>query len=537
MKALAVYAGIAIIASLWGVTPAHAVTCTVQGKVEIQSVDSYYCDQDHASYCNGWTERDLDSKNSPMKYLLLSLHLNNPQRTFIKSTVTNANGQYSTTFDSAAIASSTCPNELIIVEWLVRVHESDVLAPVPRVRFGITDIAWPSPLFYSTEANATRQSGNIYKKNILHQRPKDPVTGAPISGAPSAFAQAANIFYTANSAISQMVLWHDRINAYFAVPWTDVNNIFQIRYNPNSQIPESGVWRRFAPWVDITAGNYNLGALIRHELGHVVHDALHGKYANGQWNRRWGPCTNYSYGNVPTHAGIGCEWGSAATSEGIASFFGIRSLVTTEDRFAWGCGCRDNGDQGLCTDSANDINTSPQRIATTCNGGVAGIGDAYVTSPSHCPRVTAAAGCQSCVTSQLDGQVICAPCPDIDADGLCDNYQALGFRQELNVVRYLWDIMDINAESGDDTTRSIANIAQFFVLVPCQYNLAGSDGSCNEPERISGACNPVSNVGDVPQAYGNGTRDSYNMRDLAVLLNTGSNGELGLNCGANALDE
>lgn len=252
-----------------------------------------------------------------------------------------------------------------------------------------------------------------------------------------------------------------------------------------------------------------------------------GKDGGGAWNYL-GNCHSYMYGNVDGHGpgGPTCEWGATATMEGIASFLGIRSAVIDEsNQGAWVCDTRDNANINVCSDLESTINSDDDRI-----GGSTGVGDKYVLSSTHCARVRSSGGCNMCISGS------CTACPDANSDGICDNYTSLGFRNEVNVVRYLWDLIDQNGEIGDDTNRSMTEMATGWANMACLPTVGGVDATCNEPHRASGSCNPVSVIGDVP-ATGNGTRDSYNMRDLDFSFDLGSDGELALNCGSQALDE
>jgi hypothetical protein len=104
----------------------------------------------------------------------------------------------------------------------------------------------------------------------------------------------------------------------------------------------------------------------------------------------------------------------------------------------------------------------------------------------------------------------------------------MGFRNEFNVARFLWDVID--GSSGDeDTNSSMIELAQLMADMPCTEAAGswGNDGNCNEPDRSSAAsCYPLSPYGtafsDVHLLeYGSlavGTRDTYNPYDFGDMI-------------------
>lgn len=488
---------------------ASAATCTITGTYLIQSLDSYHCDNSVLpTQCIGYVEQDLATNDRPMKYMFVSFHEDNSSKTHITSNSTNINGVV-----TASFTRTTCPDTIIAREWLLRTHESDGNSAFPRLRFAVQKPIAGDPI-WTAEHTYTR-SGNSYTRTVTHLR----------SVNPTSFASAANVYYTANSAISQMIGWHTRLNDYWLNTFAAQASVFRFVYANDTVVDAGGLFD--GTDIHIDKDDYNWGALIRHEIGHAAHWALHGKDASNNWNYL-GNCHSYMYGNVAGHGpgGPTCEWGATATMEGIASFLGIRSSMINESiGSVWVCDTRDNSNINVCSDLESTINGIPDRI-----GGSTGIGDTYAWNSSHCPRVRPGGGCNTCVAG------VCTPCPDANSDGICDDYVDLGFRNEVNTVRFLWDLIDYNNETGDDTDRSIVDLANGWANMSCSSSSGGIDATCNEPHRTVGNCSPVSTTGDVP-ATGNGTRDSYNMRDLSVAFNTGLTQELDVNCGVQALDE
>src|SRR5262245_23587079 len=116
---------------------AHAVTCTINGSVTLDSADSYYCDEDilGTSACSSWREKNLDSTTKPIQYMHLCVLKDNVE---LDCAQTDANGNWSATF---SLTGSSCQGqEVEIRHFYIRVHENDVGVDFPRLRFWVTHL-------------------------------------------------------------------------------------------------------------------------------------------------------------------------------------------------------------------------------------------------------------------------------------------------------------------------------------------------------------------------------------------------------------
>jgi hypothetical protein len=260
-----------------------------------------------------------------------------------------------------------------------------------------------------------------------------------------------------------------------------------------------------------------------------------------------------------SHPVTGCEYGYMASIEALATVFGVRSLRSIDGDDAVYCQCwwRDESNAGaasnqdVCSEmiGGGAVTADPDRLVgcTTGGGMVTGIGDAFVTSTNHCIRLTAGLNTgqsgKGCACPDLNFDGTCdfglmppQPCPDVNNDDVCDTFVALGFRNEWNIARFLWDVLDGNNESGqDDTNLTISSLVTSFQAMPCGGGTVGIgvDGDCNEPNPPPEWCYPHQN-GDLAGDLMDGTRDAYNPSDFEVLITGSQTAERALNCVAGA---
>lgn len=139
-------------------------------------------------------------------------------------------------------------------------------------------------------------------------------------------------------------------------------------------------------------------------------------------------------------------------------------------------------------------------------------------------------GCRTCI----DGT--CTECPDTNADGVCDNFRDWGFRNEVDTVRFLWDIVDANNEGSEPTNESVASLMPLILTMPCSTAAFGDDGSCKENMQATAEeCVPVSEIGGYLYTH-RGSRDAYNPYDFAELIPGDQTGARNRNCVDKATD-
>jgi hypothetical protein len=241
-----------------------------------------------------------------------------------------------------------------------------------------------------------------------------------------------------------------------------------------------------------------MGLGIRHELGHQAQSVLH------RFNQT-GFGFSYKLGDgVDGHGDDTCEWGDPNMIESLATFFGVRS-VTAGERNVWACGSNDNANMDACSEQVPLLSRNADRVRNFTTGRIWGIGDNFATGPLHCARITAG----------VNG------CPACSGAGCTDYYQKMGFRVEINTVRYLWDIVDTSSDDdlSETTDESVNSLAALMEGMPCaRSGLWGVDGTCRESRRTTeGAVVPVSEVGPPVSPMG-ATRDSYNQWDFGDLI-------------------
>jgi hypothetical protein len=229
--------------------------------------------------------------------------------------------------------------------------------------------------------------------------------------------------------------------------------------------------------------------------------------------------------NKGQHSIESCEHAYASTVEGIASFFGTRSLITNEaNNQAFFCFCNPNipnTSQDLCSATAAGPMDADRQVDCVAAGGddgvkFSGVGDDFADDDSHCATLF--------TTFQCD-------CPD-STNGLCTGSWPIthGYRNEANITRFLWDAIDTHSDSGrpDDLDESVESVVANFEAMRCTGICDGSaasdcgdDNSCNEPN--ADPCDPVLDYYPLP-GYPEpmtGTRDAYNAWELRSQIISG----------------
>lgn len=478
---------------------ARAATCTIFGTVSIEPLDGYYCDRDWlGSACNGWREVDLDQGARPMKHLLVTV--NDPETgTQLASTATTSTGSYLVSVPNMP----DCSRTVQVRFYFARVHEADI-APT-RFRFWVVD---PETGFVSYNPWNVPLTGILKLFSVTYHRanPDEPAV------------KLANMYYTTQSAITEIVRWTTNLNEQFARQ--EIPGILRIRYDPFSV--NTSVSTDVVGWqILFGSGNYNQGGSIRHELGHLVHAALHHR-------RQINNCLSYAFNNGdPTvHGTPFCEYGQAAMIEGLANFIAARSITTSNS--AWWSFCAQNENQDLQSETAFVAPFDPDRRLRCTTASVApfaGIGDAFSTLNAHCVRLQADEPPPAPITG--------CNCGETDELGICTGnfYRSNGWRNEIQVARFLWDIIDSNNEGGQDNANysmgGPGGLAAILEGMRCGPRGFGTDGNCNEPNDQF-VCN--ASDGTIPPLPMRGSRDSYNVYDIAQLLPTNETAERRLNC-------
>jgi len=532
----------AFFAQFLSASVAYAATCTHSGSLKIKSLDSYYCDSSDLSSCAGWKEVDLRTTTKPLRFMTVYALVRNTV-TILDSAITSTTGAYTFSWEAGS-----CPGSIDVLPMFARVHESDASAANvvnPRIRFAV--VVPPD----GTTVMSHRIPGVAISAPYHYVYPN--TNGVP--GDPSFHTKVANIYYTMNSAISAVVQWSEGLNFTFSAPLANAN-YFKVRYAPDQETACAGCMSIDNFYVQFSGSQYNRGSLVRHELGHMVHASLHG------FDQKDTCGFDYQYGasldvDRRKHNVMSCEWGFEATLEGLATFFGTRSIVTA-DQNVWDCFCVENGNQEICSQMAARPDTkhsvefpSSQR---PCPGGVfTGIGDTFASRREHCIGVLSAAG-QGCTPGCQDSSLgpLCWPCDDfttrvIDkpdtpgADGVCDHFEDYGFRNEANITRFMWDLIDANNEGGqDDSQWPMVSLLAGFELMSCGTSSTdwGANGNCNEPNRaVASSCVPSAVYGPTPASGSTtGTRDSYNASDISSLFPGNQADERSVNCVNGAMD-
>jgi hypothetical protein len=523
------FALVALLACAWTASSAHAATCVVQGTVRVESMDTYYCDPDilGTAACASWIETDLDDKSGssapPLKNALLLL---SKDGALLSSAVTSATGAYSFSYQSVSCSQNNS----------VRVHvyfDRRDPADVGKGTFRLVD---DSNLTLSTYRDFLL-SGTPATRDITFSR----------GNSASLIAKAPTVYHTMNSAIDQVRTWSSNLAARFkGAPISDGSGAMRVRFSNTVTLTAATL----PQWlIEVEPQEFSSGGTLRHELGHLIHYGLH--HRNMQFD-----CDSYKLNTYvnDNHSAGSCEYGHMASGEGLASFFAARSILTNDGNNAFFCQCwwRDEELAGatpvqdICSNLANGSmkRAVDRRVSCSVGGGgpVVGLGDDFANTTDHCIRLSAGLsngrsgkGC-ACPDLNFDGKCdfsanVPQICPDANSDGTCDTFVAQGFRNEWNIARFMWDVLDNNSENGqDDTDRSIQSLVLNFESMPCTGSSGrGQDGDCNESNPLPAACRP-SYDGDLVVGSMTGTRDAYNPSDFEKLIPNDQAAERAINC-------
>ncbi len=492
---------------------AQAVTCTLTGSVRIEPMDNYYCKTSILG-CAGWKEVNLDQKlgssAAPMSYMFLRVREGS---TNVGFATTNASGDFTSTL---TFASGSCSTHTVTIRYYFdRIHEADIALAAPRERFAITDII--------NEGTNNAQPGTTVR---THTSAPFTLTGtttvAPLMRFendnllnPSSSVRFANVYYTLNSAMTEVITWSKNLNTGFDEP----SGTMPMRLGYESTWGGTG-GTTAGPWGFLVGYDaFAMGSVIRHEFGHLVHAQMHHL-------QRSSMCETYNFNEPPLpnpgNAARHCEYGSKAMSEGLTQFIGVRSIVdSTGDAFI--CTCFDPLNQDRCSELAFVPDSDGDKMMG-CNGsfdgvGWVGISDNFSNDNSDCIRLRKDNSC-NCTGS---------PCEPTF-------WQQNGWRNSDQVARFLWDMIDAGSDGGqDDTSLTIQDLTATIEGMPCSAGNIGVDGSCHEQARTNPAnCNPAMDGATSPN--GTGTRDSFNVYDFAEMIVGDQAAERTLNCAQGALD-
>jgi hypothetical protein len=512
--------------------------CTVTGNVTIDSSDSYYCDTTWGNNCAGWREVNLDTVSQPMRFLAVEIW-DLGQTTRYGKTHTLSNGSFSRTV--LMPGNAPCAGRQIVLRVdMRRVHEDDLNVATPRYRFKVTRSRVNDQTESHKYAHGRTLTGDTTVANWHFSR-------VALGSEETEYSAVANLYYMTNSMLTQAVTWEPFIGFKFESTNEAAGGIYRIRFSVvTDQDPCNGA-NGCAPlvgWgvhVNNIAGN---GMLMRHEVGHSVHQAIHGKQT------QFTNCTSPNYGGSTGRDHQGCEWGSYITLEMFVNVLAYRSIVDEDvAENVWRCGATTSGrlpdpskvppqpqlSQDFCNACRANALADDDRIINCPNTThlFAGIGDDFASSLLHCTRLQTTLGCN---------------CPDTDANSICDDYQgtisaatSLGWRNPVNFERFLWDVLDANDEGALD-----ANDLDIFDVVTAMYGMGyanspipwGADGTCWEHQPANGNCLPQSPSASVqPGSFAAaGTRDGYNARDFEDAIPGSQLNEMVLNCVQGAPD-
>lgn len=478
---------------------AAAVSCTVTGTLKLEPLDAYYCDTNHSQDCSAWKEVDLDvargSSAKPLRYMQVEISQN---QVFLARTFTSSTGWYS---KAVTLPGSTCAGQNLEITYKPRrVHESDINASTPRFRFQIV-------AYDPTKSEDQMTSIWYHQQAVTATGSTTTVNVTWGTNSNDHFVRVVNLYYQANSALTEMVSWHSRLSSHFASTNLGAGGVARILFGPGAS--GRGGQVGLPGWlVKMGYDVYNNGIFVRHELGHLARHAIHDKACD------WTGCMTTNYRYVSGYHADSCEYGSNATDEALAAFFAVRSIVGNTTN-AWECNLGDATNQDLCNERTTwtlDADKTLGRDAFVA------IGDRWVTSSAHCKRVRRDQGCDNCA---------------IDAQGFCTNSGLYGWRNRVQVTRFLWDLVDSSNDGGHDGIYySMNGLLAKLAGMPTSF---GTDGSCRESERASVSdCHPAID-GEVP-TISTGSRDAYNARDIRDLFTEDTAWVASINCASFASD-
>lgn len=485
---------------------AVAATCTITGSVRLESEDSYYCDTNHTS-CTGWFEVDLDSKTGanavPLRYMEVDVYVGGSQ---IGRAFSDANGAYSVSFQNSICAGSNV--QLVFV--FARVHESDRFAPTPRYRFHVTTSSGNS---WSASIPVTL-TGTTTNYSYTFTRPA------------STAGRFANVYYTFNSALTEVISWSNRLLNYSYFNATFIGNRFQVWHYSGSGPGEWGLDHIKVAW-----GNHHRGNGNRHEFGHTIHHIV-----NQELRTDCRHSYDYQYtsmNNAPSYGFRDCEWGYTAVDEAMALFFATRSVTVANN--AWACSCGSTSNQDLCTETAvssfSGVDSDRMKFCPSTSDRFIGIGDAFANSTARCANLGQTPGnTEGCDCDPDDGTL----CPISNP-----NFRLTqGWMNRVQVARFLWDMIDSQNETNDNENFTMPSLIASMESMPCTFDGVGVDGNCNEFQQSKTVprCNPVSgNSLNISQSTPKSVH-KYNVWDLAELFPGDQGSERILNCVQGAID-
>lgn len=448
-------------------TGASAATCTVKATYTVEPQDHYFCDTDIAT-CTNWKEVDLDRRRpgdlgaEPIRYLKVRLYLTASSADPLVTGVTDSNGKVTLSWSQ-----STCPASVVARHTWQRANGASTTSQ----RFRITDLSG-TPLRQDNTVNLTAGSADWTKT-------------WPASGgtAKSLNTRLANIYRTLDHAMDEVTSWTTNLNNQFkATDGTEIKVMYEEANTSSVGLPD---WT-----LKIGYAQYNSGGTLRHELGHMISYALHNRQKNLN-------CWDYTYDGqtVDNHFTRSCEYGFPANFEGIASFWATRS-ITSHDTNAWMCFCGSDAttfSQNVCSTLISTMSSDTDRVVD-CDGGddgegyFFGVGDTWVTGTSQCVNPTPNTG------------------SDCGVSG--------GWRNEINVTRLLWDLIDTNDEGADDTDLTATTLANAF------EGMASGTGDHQFNENDQSGCTT--------------SRDQYNILDITGVVAGSQTDEAATNCVGNA---
>ena len=516
-----------------GVSPAFAdVTCLINGNITLDSSDSYYCDTSTGIDCTGWTEVDLDSVSRPMQYMGVEIwNLAGSYR--YKRVFTNQTGGYAALVTLPG--NQPCAGrQLYLFVDLRRVHESDVNAATPRFRFKVTYNNQGLDTLSRKYYRAITLDGPVSAEHWHFDR-------VPNGTIETEMSAAVNLYYMTNSALTEAVTWGPVIDQAFSSTDETAGGIYRVLWTQAErsqllvQCGESGGCASVGGWYVAAINIAGNGMLMRHEIGHSLHQAIHGRVGLSD-------CAgSENFGGSSSRDHRGCEWGSLITREMFVNVLGYRTIAK-EDQTTdiWRCGSTTSARvtagvaQDLCVQCRAAGNSDDDRIVNCLGSGdlFVGIGDTYANAPQHCTRLERAKGCGTCTDTS-------------PADGICDDYTSasgLGWRNPVNFERYIWDLLDASNESyvtlADTSNLSINDLVTIMSTTMGSGNgPGGQDGTFREPSPVGGgSCVPDATVGPNSRDGGGGTRDGYNARDFEQAVPNSQVSLMGINSVAGAVD-
>ena len=526
-----------VLLALCGASTAWAdVTCLVAGNITLDSSDSYYCDTSNGTNCSGWREVDLDAQTQPLKYVGVEIWNTGYSFRYVRK-FTNELGAFAALITMPGNAPCAGRQVRLAVD-LRRVHEADLNAATPRFRFKIT---YNTPVFETVSRVYFSDIVTLDGPTSVENWHFDRVQNAP----ETEMSAAVNLYHMTNSALTEAVKWGAVIDQAFSSTNEAAGGIFRVLHSSSGTLVEycgtpgdqAGGCFRAPTWYVAAINVAGNGMLMRHEVGHAIHSAIHGKVS-------WSSCSGSpNYGGSGSRDHRGCEWGPYITREMFVNVLAYRTIVDEDQTTdVWRCGSTTLARvyaspprlQDLCVGCRTVGSADADRISNCLGDGdlFVGIGDLYATSPSHCTLLERIRGCGACIDTT-------------PADGICDDYQSaasLAWRNPVNFERFMWDLLDSSNESflgvADNSNLAISDlVATMSTTMGFGGNVpAGQDGTYREPSPVLGGDCVPEYGNDPPTGSGVGTRDGYNVRDFEEAVTGSQVGLMTINCVSGAVD-